>query len=104
MVQKSSSAINAWGADHIDDVNAFANALNTFNIYDESLQVRKPSSTFASSSDVSDFQTGVDAYPGAAWCNPSVPHAKWHTQAAAGLLDLVFLADNVVSLTKDLAF
>ena len=32
--------VNAWGNEHISDVNAFANSLNNWPIYDQDLQVR----------------------------------------------------------------
>lgn len=42
-------------------------------------------------------------YPGDSWCNPSqYAHAKWHHEAAVGLLDLIFTCDNVYKLTLQL--
>ena len=39
-------------------------------------------------------------YPGEDWCNPQYAHAKWHLEAAIGLLDLAYVADNVNRLTS----
>ncbi|XP_059085901.1 uncharacterized protein LOC131882685 [Tigriopus californicus] len=75
-------AINEQGADLIPVINAFANSLNTFPIYDQ------------------DVQDGVNSYPGDEWCNDYSPHAKWHLQAANGLMDLVFLGDDLHKLLK----
>jgi hypothetical protein len=41
------------------------------------------------------FQHGVNMYPGEEWCNPVIPHAKWHLQTGIALVDFVFLADEV---------
>ena len=38
-------------------------------------------------------------YPGDDWCNPQQPHSKWHLQSGIGLLDLVYLCDNMYQLT-----
>ena len=48
------------------------------------------------------FQEGRDIYPGDVWCNPQIPHAKWHLQSGMGLLDLVYICDNVLKLTAPL--
>ena len=48
------------------------------------------------------FQEGRDIYPGDVWCNPQIPHAKWHLQSGVGLLDLVYICDNVLKLTAPL--
>ena len=45
------------------------------------------------------LQDGKNVYPGAKWCQPQQAHAKWHAQAAVGLLDLVYLADEINRLT-----
>ena len=41
-------------------------------------------------------------YPAAARCRleDQAPHSKWHEMSANGLLDLVFLADDMRSLTR----
>ena len=39
-------------------------------------------------------------YPGDEWCNPQQPHSKWHLQSGIGLLDLVYLCDNMYQLTS----
>ena len=38
-------------------------------------------------------------YPGDEWCNPIEPHSKWHVESAVGLLDLVYLTDNLYRVT-----
>ena len=48
------------------------------------------------------FQDGYMIYPGDEWCNPLYPHTKWHLQSGIGLLDLVYLMDNVNELTQSL--
>lgn len=45
------------------------------------------------------WQNGTGIYPGDFWCNLENPHSKWHLQSAAGLTDLVFLADDVFRIT-----
>ena len=39
-------------------------------------------------------------YPGDTWCNNQEAHSKWHVQSAIGLLDLVYLCDNINGLTS----
>ena len=34
------------------------------------------------------------------WCNNQEAHSKWHVQSAIGLLDLVYLCDNINGLTS----
>ena len=46
------------------------------------------------------FQDGKKVYPGDTWCQPQQAHAKWHAQSAVGLLDLIYLADEINRLTK----
>ena len=52
--------------------------------------------------DDNSFQDGRLTYPGDSWCNPQQAHAKWHHEAAVGLLDLAYVADNVHKLTASL--
>ena len=42
----------------------------------------------------SDFETGLDFYPGMEHCAWD-PHAKWHLQTAIALTDFIFLADQI---------
>ncbi len=74
---------NVAGGDAIATVNAFANAIGDFAHYEQN------------------FQDGVAIYPGDERCNrsPDTPHSKWHQQSAVGLMDLVYVADQVHSLT-----
>ncbi len=44
------------------------------------------------------FQLGRNIYPGEDWCNPLIPHAKWHLQTGVGLFDLVVLTDEMYKL------
>merc|ERR1719244_290116 len=39
-----------------------------------------------------------ELYPGDNWCRDSQPHSLWHSQSAAGLLDLFLVADKVVKI------
>ena len=39
-------------------------------------------------------------YPGEDWCNPLIPHAKWHLETGIGLTDLLFLADEFHKILK----
>lgn len=43
----------------------------------------------------SNFQSGRNVYPGETYCNENIPHAKWHLQSGLGLLDMVYLADDI---------
>jgi len=33
--------------------------------------------------------------PGEEWCNPLIPHAKWHVETGIALVDFVFLSDEI---------
>lgn len=46
------------------------------------------------------FQDGKELYPGDTWCQLQQAHSKWHAQAAVGLLDLVYLADEIDRLLE----
>ena len=48
------------------------------------------------------LQRGIKVYPGDGGCNRRLPHAKWHVQSGLGLLDLVYLCDNIYELTASL--
>ena len=54
-------------------------------------------SKFARFYDRSDavMQAGVNMYPGETWCNPVIPHAKWHVETSIALTDFVFLSDEL---------
>lgn len=75
---------NEAGATFIRVVNAYANSLNDFPIYDQ------------------DLQNGVNIYPGDYWCNDYSPHAKWHLEASAGVTDLIYLAEDMYNKTMRL--
>merc|ERR1711935_233161 len=59
-------------------VNNLANALNNFTY-----------------SNAVDMQAGINMYPGELWCNPVIPHPKWHVQTSIALLDFTFHADEM---------
>ena len=50
-----------------------------------------------------DFQHGKGLYPGEEWCNPKIPHAKWHVEVAIALNDLTFLADEFSAIFQEYA-
>ena len=72
---------NAFGAALLPHINAYGNNLTTWDLYLE------------------DVQHGA-SYPGSAWCNDLIPHAKWHAQTAASLGDVARLMDEVLRLTQ----
>merc|ERR1712241_110886 len=61
-------------------VNGLANQLNNFTYSDAVMQ------------------TGINLYPGETWCNPVIPHAKWHVETSIALTDFVFLSDEMFRL------
>ena len=75
--------VNGRGWELLPAVNAFANALNSFDYADAA------------------FQEGTDIYPGDVWCNPVWPHAKWHLESAIGLLDLTYTGDEIHRLLSE---
>jgi len=46
---------------------------------------------------VQDVQEGK-GYPGHQFCNPVIPHAKWHVETSASLADVARLMDSVLAL------
>jgi len=72
---------NAMGAVLLPEVNSFANNLTSWDLY------------------IEDLQDG-SGYPGSAGCNDLIPHAKWHVQAAASLVDVARLLDEVLRLAQ----
>ena len=44
------------------------------------------------------LQRGINIYPGEKWCNPVIPHAKWHLQTGVALTDFSFLSDELYML------
>lgn len=73
-------AVNEAGWELLPVVNEWANSLNSFEYYDL------------------DYQNGINIYPGDTWCNPVYAHAKWHLESALGLLDLVYLGDEMLGI------
>ena len=61
-------------------VNAAANELNTWSYADGLMQ------------------SGLHMYPGEDWCNPVIPHAKWHVETSIALTDFSFLSDELYQL------
>jgi hypothetical protein len=37
----------------------------------------------------------ITLIPGEGWCNPLIPHAKWHLETGIALADFVFLSDEI---------
>lgn len=74
------STVNEWGWEHLPVFNTLLNQHNTYEYFDL------------------DFQNGTDIYPGDFWCNPDIPHAKWHLESAIGLLDLTYLVDRMYTI------
>ena len=73
-------SVNEKGWEMLPLVNQFANTYNTFEYYDL------------------DYQNGINIYPGEEWCNPVFAHAKWHLESSLGLLDLVYLGDEMLGI------
>ena len=98
-------AANAVGAELIPLVNSFANQFNDFTYYEQTFQARQmksipdPTWIWRCSASKWKFQDGYAIYPGDGWCNRQYPHAKWHLQSGVGLLDLVYICDNILNLT-----
>ena len=97
-------AANAIGAELIPLVNSFANRFNNFAYYEDNFQVRISRSNFFREilSNLT-FQDGSMIYPGDDRCNPEINHSKWHLMSGVGLLDLVYVCENVLRLTTSLA-
>ena len=72
---------NAFGAALLPQINSYGNNLTTWDLY------------------VEDIQVG-GGYPGSGWCNDLIPHAKWHVQSAASLVDVARLLDEVLRLAQ----
>merc|ERR1712223_48635 len=72
---------NGLGAQFLPILNQYANNRTSWNLH------------------ISDVQHGV-GYPGHAECNPTIPHAKWHLETAAGLSDIARLVDALLRLTE----
>ena len=77
---------NQIGWEMLPYVNDFANVL--INTTDDSYYNKG-------------LQDAIGIYPGEEWCNPELPHCKWHVEAAIGLVDFVNLADKVYRLIKN---
>ena len=71
---------NAMGTLLLPVVNAAANGLNSWS-YTDTL-----------------MQSGLQMYPGEDWCNPAIPHAKWHVETAIALTDFTFLSDELYQI------
>lgn len=75
--------VNFLGWELLPRINHIANQFVTFEHFDKQ------------------FQNGVKVYPGESWCNPVIPHAKWHLESGLGLLDLTYLADEIARLLSN---
>ncbi|KAF2352050.1 hypothetical protein FHG87_017196, partial [Trinorchestia longiramus] len=72
--------VNSIGPKQLSKVNKVANYINGFEYFNQNLQA------------------GRDVYPGEGSCNKRIPHAKWHIESALGLLDLVYVTDEVYGM------
>ncbi|KAF2365484.1 hypothetical protein FHG87_003768, partial [Trinorchestia longiramus] len=72
--------VNEIGYEYLPVVNTRLNEINSYDYFNL------------------DFQNGSNVYPGDFWCNPVIPHAKWHLESSVGLLDLTYLADQMLVL------
>jgi len=68
---------NEVGAAFLPVINQAMNGYNSWNYSDTEMQL------------------GINMYPGEAWCNPLIPHAKWHLQTGIALTDFTFLSDEL---------
>ena len=46
------------------------------------------------------MQLGNNMYPGEEWCNPIIPHAKWHLETSIALTDFTFLTEELYRIFK----
>ena len=70
------------GYNFLPKFNAIMNLLTTFEQFEQN------------------FHYSYNIYPGEAWCNPSSPHAMWHTESAVGLLDFTYLGDELYRIVR----
>ena len=68
---------NEVGAAFLPVINQAMNGYNSWNYSDTEMQL------------------GINMYPGEGWCNPLIPHAKWHLQTGIALTDFTFLSDEL---------
>ena len=68
---------NEVGAAFLPVINQAMNSYNSWNYSDAEMQL------------------GINMYPGEGWCNPLIPHAKWHLQTGIALTDFTFLSDEL---------
>eukprot|EP00095_Tigriopus_kingsejongensis_P001829 maker-scaffold10_size831480-snap-gene-4.12 protein:Tk01829 transcript:maker-scaffold10_size831480-snap-gene-4.12-mRNA-1 annotation:"hypothetical protein AURANDRAFT_63034" len=76
---------NQWGAEFIPIFNDMANTLHEYEYFNP------------------DHQHGIGIYPGEKWCNPLIPHAKWHLETSIALTDFAFLADEMFQIFEKYA-
>ena len=75
--------INEKGWMFLPILNSMVDGFNSYDYFEE------------------DFQSGIRSYPGDDWCNPVMPHAKWHLESGIGLLDLVYVGHEIYQLLSD---
>ena len=73
---------NALGTIFLPVINAAGNRLNDYSYSDELMQ------------------SGLHMYPGENWCNPVIPHAKWHVETSIALTDFTFLSDDLYRIFR----
>ena len=75
-------SVNALGTFLLPLVNAVGNNLNGYSYSDAMMQ------------------SGLNMYPGENWCNPVIPHAKWHVETSIALTDFTFLSDDLYRIFR----
>ena len=75
-------SVNALGTFLLPLVNAVGNNLNDYTYSDDMMQ------------------SGLKMYPGENWCNPVIPHAKWHVETSIALTDFTFLSDDLYHIFR----
>ncbi|XP_059083578.1 uncharacterized protein LOC131880876 [Tigriopus californicus] len=71
---------NEWGASFLPTFNDLANSLHNLTYFNP------------------DHQHGIGIYPGETWCNPVIPHAKWHLETSIALADFAVMANEMYKI------
>ena len=79
------ATFNEMGWEFLPRLNSKINELNSFEYHDLN------------------YQDGINVYPGEGWCNPLIPHSKWHLEAGIGLLDLTYVGDEIYRIFSQLS-
>ena len=73
---------NEVGAAFLPVLNQALNGINSWNYSNANMQL------------------GINMYPGEKWCNPVIPHAKWHLETSIALTDFAFLTEELYRIFK----